>query len=452
MAIDWQQFGLRKNPFDTVPLVEGGDLPIDKAFVGRKSEREIIDDLFESEDRLCLIVAGNVGVGKTSLINFEKFVWKYSKSKLLFSSRREMEASEHQLNKENFLLEVIGSVIREIKLRAPELLKKPELNPTVTMIDITQSLAISGGVNILGFGGELGGSKETITPGKLPIASLEGHFANLVHFIKNNEIAGYRYSGLIVHMNNFDVVLNGEENSERRVQKFFNEIRDLIQLSDVYYIFIGPNDFYEKAIAPSQRVKSVFHELPLVIKPLSKTEIANALNERMQLFKSPDVVDLVKPYDDRLIYELYDLYDGDVRSIMRALREILNAYDNRLAKTLSVNEALLLLCREHWLMINKNANLKEAQIEVLQFIIQKNRPVTNKEIADALRKRESNVSSYYIKPLRDAGLIELKEQEGNSKYWGLTQKYTILARYNELQKNVDSIAKQRSQQMNLLES
>jgi len=122
-CINWQQFGLRKNPYDTLPLVEGGDISIDKAFVGRNAEKKILDDLFASNDRVCLTICGDVGVGKTSLANFHKFIWKYTKEKLLFSFRREIEANNDILNKKNFLVEIIGSFLREIRLLQPDLLK-----------------------------------------------------------------------------------------------------------------------------------------------------------------------------------------------------------------------------------------------------------------------------------------------------------------------------------------
>ena len=41
-SINWQQFGLRKNPYDTLPLIEGGDISIDKAFVGRDVEKNFL--------------------------------------------------------------------------------------------------------------------------------------------------------------------------------------------------------------------------------------------------------------------------------------------------------------------------------------------------------------------------------------------------------------------------
>ena len=113
----WQQFGLKKNPYDTLPLVEGGDLPIEEAFVSRQEEHNFIDRLLSAEDRLCFAVCGDVGVGKTSFVNFQKFIWKYKKEKLLFSTRREIEASARLLDKKNFIVEIIGAVLQEIKLK-----------------------------------------------------------------------------------------------------------------------------------------------------------------------------------------------------------------------------------------------------------------------------------------------------------------------------------------------
>ncbi len=70
--VNWQQFGLRSNPYDTLPLIEGGELQIDKAFVGRDTELKTLRDIFLSDSRGCLTILGDVGVGKTSLVNFHK--------------------------------------------------------------------------------------------------------------------------------------------------------------------------------------------------------------------------------------------------------------------------------------------------------------------------------------------------------------------------------------------
>lgn len=333
-----------------------------------------------------------------------------------------------------------------MKLLDTDLLKKPLLQKIQTVVEVSQSVALSGGASAYGFGLNASKSKDIMAPAELTVIALEGYFRDLVTFIKETKIASYTYSGLIVHVNNFDVVL---ESNEEDVKKFFNEVRDLLQTPDVYFIFIGPTNFYEKVLVPLQRVRGIFHGMPLMIKPMSKTDLHKALHERMELLKSEDVSNFVRPFEDRLISELYDLYDGDVRSILNGLVSIMREYSNRLAKTLTVKEGLLLLCRELWRKIEQTASPTDEQKQILQFIADQEKAVSNKEIADALGKQESNMSSYYLKPLRDAGIIELKDQVGNKKFWGISKRYSILSRFNELQEEVSSDSSKKTTQLTL---
>ena len=423
-TINWQQFGLRKNPYDTLPLIEGGDLPIGKAFVGREQEKRIVDSLLESNDRLCLTICGDVGVGKTSLANFQKFIWKYSKPKLLFSFRREIEAKFELLSKKNFLIEIVGSVIREIRLLQPDLLKEKLLMKLSQIVDISQTLAISGGGSAFGFGLEVGGERKIALPIQLSMTVLEECFNDLIGFIKNNEINGYKYSGLIVHVNNFDVVLKDEQ-SKRRVVAFFDEVRDILQTPDVYFIFLGPRNFFKEVIAASQRVKSIFYQTPLQLNALSKTEIVKAFEERMEFLKSEGVKAYIKPVEDEVVYRIYDLYDGDVRSIMSSVIDIMGQYSEMLAKPLTIDEAMLLLGRERWEKIENVMKLTTEQKEILKYLASKER-ISQKEVAHLFNKAQSNVSGYYFKPLRDKNIIEEKEKIDKTPYYGLTTDYIPL--------------------------
>ena len=47
--IAWGQFGLKKSPYDTLPLDESSELLITDAFVGRERERKHIDAILTSE-------------------------------------------------------------------------------------------------------------------------------------------------------------------------------------------------------------------------------------------------------------------------------------------------------------------------------------------------------------------------------------------------------------------
>jgi Cdc6-like AAA superfamily ATPase len=445
--INWQQFGLKKDPYDTQPLVEGGDLKIEDAFVGRDKERQFLNGLFESESRGCLAILGNVGVGKTSLANFHKFIWKYSKPKLFFSFRREIEACEELLNKKNFLIEIIASILREIRLLQPELLKEKLLDQLNKMVDFSQANAISGGFQAFGFGLEAGRESVTTQPMQMSIATLEQYFIDLIAFIKKTEIKGKKYSGLVVHVNNFDVVLEDPGQKKRAIQ-FFNEVRDLLQTSDVFFLFLGPKNFFRDIISSQQRVKSVFVQTPLQLSPLSKTEIVEALAERMKLLKSDDVSNFIKPIEDEVIFRLYDLYEGDVRSIMAAIRDILGQQADKLTQPLTVSEAMLLLGQERWNQIENANQFTGEQKSILKFLIDKGE-VAQKDVSKMLDKAQSNISGYYFKPLKDSGIIEEKRREGKTVFWGLTNDYAPLRWLFESQKKLHEEMDQKTEQMKL---
>ncbi len=446
--ISWQQFGLKKDPYDTLPLVEGGDLPIEQAFVGREADRIFVDNLLAAEDRLCLTVCGDTGVGKTSLINFQKFIWKYEKMKLLFSTRREIEASSRLLNKENFIIEIIGSVLQEIKLRDEHLLKSEPLQTMVRLVDITQTLELSFGASVLGYGGSLAGGRDVAYPMQVPISVLEQYFYSLIEFITQNEVGGYKYSGLLIQVNNFDVVMDTQDMSST-VIRFFNEIRDLLQISRVYFVFLGPKNFYKDIIATQKRVKSIFYQTPLQIKPLTKTEIVQAFDKRMQLLQSEGVSTFTKPVEDAVISQLYDLYAGDIRAIMGAVRDIIGQLDSS-GRPLKVDEAMILLGRFRWEEINNALSLTDGQIEMLNAIIESGNYLSQKQAALKFNKSESNVSGYYFKPLKENDIIEKKGAEGKEIFYGLTPKYTPLREFVASQKKLrEEVIRQQQEQMNL---
>lgn len=448
-SINWQQFGLKKNPYDTLPLVEGGDISIDKAFVGRNTEKKFLDDLFESNNRICLAICGDVGVGKTSLANFHKFIWKYTKEKLLFSFRREIEANNDILNKKNFLIEIIGSFLREIRLLQPDLLNDELLKKISQIVDFSQTLALSGGASAFGFGLDVGREKTITPPIQLSNTLLEESFVSLVSFIKSHEIKGLKYSGLIVHVNNFDIILSNKGGKEAAIN-FFSEIRDILQTNDVYFLFLGPKNLFKDIISAHQRVKSIFYQTPLLINPLSKTEIVRAFEERMQLLKSDDVASYIKPVEDEVIYKIYDLYNGDIRSIMASVIDVLGQYSEKLAKPLSVNEAMLLLGKERWEKIENFMKLTTEQKTILKYLASAEKWISQKEISEMFKKAQPNVSGYYFKPLTENNIIEEKERTKNTPYYGLTADYIPLKFLIKSQEEVNKSVNEKSGQLSFL--
>lgn len=438
MQVNWQQFGLRANPYDTLPLAEGGGLSLKDAFIGRESERNTLDALFGSENNVCLTVCGDTGVGKTSLANYQKLTWKQREESALFSCRREIEATDTLLDKRNFLLEIIGSVLREIELIDSRLLKDPLLSRLNQLVNFTQSLTISGSVSgeMYGFGAGVGFSrdKNSTLPEKLTMASLEQSFSYLLDFIKTKTIGDCRYVGLVVHVNNFDVILE-EKNGLEKVKHFFHEVRDFLQTRDVYFLFLGPENFYGSVIAAEQRVKSIFVRTPIMVKPLSKREVICAFEKRMELLKSEGVARSIKPIPDEVISQLYDLYEGDIRSIMTSMKAILEQCGDRLLQPLTKDESLVLLGRERWERIE--SSLTKEQKNILRFLVENNSDINTKKASDILKKPTSNISGYYFKPLKDRGILEEKRREKKMVYFGLTAEYEPLRWWMESQKKME---------------
>jgi hypothetical protein len=138
------------------------------------------------------------------------------------------------------------------------------------------------------------------------------------------------------------------------------------------------------------------------------------------------------------------MYHGDIRSIMFALTDIITQRVNQIPKTLTVDEALFLLGEDRWKKI-EGIRLASEQKQVLLYIAQSDALVTQKTIAKLLDKAQANISGYYFKPLKNLGIIEVKEIQGREKYYGLTQEYIPLKEYARAKKSVQKSVEDKQQ-------
>jgi hypothetical protein len=119
-----------------------------------------------------------------------------------------------------------------------------------------------------------------------------------------------------------------------------------------------------------------------------------------------------------------------------------------LARTLTIDEAMLLLGRERWEKIETAMKLTAEQKEILKFLASKE-SISQKEVALLFKKAQPNVSGYYFKPLRDNNIIEEKEKIDKTPYYGLTTDYIplkwLIRAENVIKKNIEI----KSQQLDL---
>lgn len=56
MKINWQEFGLKTNPYDTLPLIEGSALSLEEAFIGREKERTLTNTDIEHYQKIIVVL------------------------------------------------------------------------------------------------------------------------------------------------------------------------------------------------------------------------------------------------------------------------------------------------------------------------------------------------------------------------------------------------------------
>ncbi|HLD21823.1 MAG TPA: hypothetical protein VJB65_02890, partial [Patescibacteria group bacterium] len=279
-------------------------------------------------------------------------------------------------------------------------------------------------------------------PLHVSIATIEHYFYSLISFIRTHKIAKRRYNGLIVHINNLDILLS-HALTTKLVMHFLQEMRDILQTSHVYFFFLGPTTLFQ-FVYSEPRIHSAFCHSPLLLEPLTKKDIVHALNERMRLLQSDDVKQYIKPFEDRVIYSLYALYEGDLRSIMSALNDILSQCEGPIHNTLTSQNAMWLLGKERWSRIEHTIRFTKKRKEFLLYLIHQGGLVHYDQIIHQFQTTPANASAYYIQPFREVGILTMNEYS-NKKWITLTAEYSPLMLWAQ-SKSIEELFKKSQRQ------
>ena len=402
----WEIYGLRSNPFTVFPLsVYGGTLPIEKAFFGREDEiKRLMSYIMSGNSRS--IVCGEPGVGKTSFVNYVRsnamFQGKF------FTNFKEIDV-QPDWSKEEFLINSLVAIQTTIKLL--DLTSKlgdtaRKLEALLTLIDSNDrsfSISVAG----TGVGGS---STRTISQPQLTETYLAQLFSETV---KGILYAGYK--GLILHYNNLSVN-ESEGFSERKIEIFFNNIRDILLTEDTHFIFV--TDLNVPSVIESQpRVASTLSGAPILIDPLSKQKTAKVIHKRFEILADKKLA-FTPPVDDDAIGVLYDLYDGNIRYVLNSLSEALISVSAEEAPiTLSARKTVSLLRGIAQKRILDNLTNRERQVLMAMLSEPES---TNKGLTDKLGLQNQNVSTY-LKKLFNRGCIYLHHTRSTSKYYRVTE-------------------------------
>jgi Cdc6-like AAA superfamily ATPase len=417
----WELYGLRTNPFFTEPLlIFSGDVDLRLGFVGREEEIKRLKNVIYNNNRSRILIAGDVGVGKTTFVNYVRILASQDK---FFTTLKEI-AVQPEWNGVDFILNTLSAIYYTIKLRTDldnsiinrDLFRKLEL-----LVDIVENKDKNYSLNIGAIGGGLGTSTSVNVPSP-NIHSLLLFFEQIISEIKKSS-----YKGVILHYNNLDTL------ESEQIVNLFHSIRDFMQSNDVHFIFIG-NLIVPQIISQIKRVQSIMSDTPIIINNLSIKEVKQLLDIRIKQLASPFLTP-IKPYDDEIVSRLYNLYDGNLRYILNSLsilfQEIVR--DNPIViGNREMTRVLSETAKKRW--INK---LTELENNVL-FLILKEEEITNKNIAKILHKQKQNISKITNK-LLDLCAIRVRRIEGKEKFFAVEHSIKWFLLENEVTQPVKKV-------------
>jgi len=419
----WERFGFRDNPYDTRALSfsEGALLPIAKAFIGRgmeSSESRLMTNFLRNPGGGRVVVEGNVGVGKTTFVNYHRFLWEHEAQDRLLTPPSEVSVYS-TWTAHAFIMSALGSLVgRFLLLKGKKWVHSHPLLSEIaalTHVYIEQSLRWSGSVSVFGTG--LGGSRATERTTSIPDIAMPQliDYLEQLHALSREE----GFAGITLHFNNMELLMQTDVEA---LGHFFDEIRDVLQTPGYYFVFVAPSGFFQTVIAARERVRSIFFGQPIVVPPLSEEEVRAALQRRYELLAA-DSGHWVPPVGDELVAYLYRLFGGKIRFIMDAIQNIVSYVPEGLPGTISddmAQEILVALANERaaQLLTQTERDVLIAAAGLEEF--------TNALLTDLTEKRKQNIATYIEKFVR-LGLARRLRQEGSEVFYEVSADMRPLA-------------------------
>ena len=124
----WSKYGLRESPFITIPTRLLGILPIEKVFSGRENETTRLIKILNSSNTTRTLVLGDFGIGKTTFVNYIKWVLCLKeKSKSEFVTTPVEIKMQPNWDSSSFLLSTLTSIFNASVIFSISFLKSKKL-------------------------------------------------------------------------------------------------------------------------------------------------------------------------------------------------------------------------------------------------------------------------------------------------------------------------------------
>lgn len=373
--MQWETMGFKDEPFRTQPITAYSlDL-----YTGNKDKLEKCQFALHSNN-IVMVIEGSRGVGTTSFANFLRF--KAQEEKKYFTPTSEIRV-EPNWNADTLMAAIIANIISTLELQYPDETKsKKEFKEAKAIVQQVTEIYRSFGIAAFGLGASYGKSGGTSQPMIMPTQVLSQHLENL---IKLTYKLGFKH-GLLIQLNNLDI---GVVQNEQHLKTLLNIMRDYFQTTGTSWLLVGDTSLRQFIAQEVDRLDDIVaHETEIV--PLSKNDYLEMIERRVKYFRTNSKIKL--PVDKEALLYLFKITKGRLRFIFGLL--------NRLFNSLQVGT----LTDRITLEIAKPAVIQYSKDRIKRFKLSQNEElvlktiVTNdsiqvKEIAEALNKKQSYISS-----------------------------------------------------------
>lgn len=419
----WERYGFRGDPFETGPLPVnfGQGISVGTAYVergGPMNPGAVLTNFLRNPGGGRIAVEGEPGVGKTTFVNFHRYEWGTEAKPPLLSPVAEIEV-RHGWGEIDFLVNLLAALSARIRLEMKtDAIEKDSLLTKISAITGVHTEKDGGfGFNLSVLGSGFGVSKSgksNYVAGSMTAMDLRILLAELIAKAKRDLGCG----GIIFHLDNLELLKRRDETD---LLHFFDDIRDTLQLRDVYFIFVGYRGMFQDVIAPNPRVRSIFFDKPLYLKPLSLPQVHEIIQRRYDLLAAPGKT-IIKPVEDAVVDYLYQVFDAKLRPIMNAVTSLVSHMPESVAETLNLDDATGLLRAILWSEVE--AQLGAADQEVFRAAARLRR-FTPTALGREVGKYKQQIAKH-LNRLLELRYIHLAEKRGRSRYYEVDARFHVL--------------------------
>ena len=306
----WDDLGFEGNLYDTAPIPptpEGASL-----LVGRKKELRKVENRLTSSNQH-LLIEGDSGVGKTSLISIAAFklaqkFYEGTSDPAIIPVKSTFQLSPN-LDVRDFKRNVLYEVVRAFEENY-DVLKRRGFSVPEDVKRVSSWLSdpvFKGpefGVQLAGFGGNYGNSSEPNTS----LGFSDSGFENVVERWLENCFPSVENGGFVCVIDNMELL-----ETSKKARDLLESMRDTcLNIKGIRWVLCGARGIIGSVTA-SPRLEGRLHDL-LKVEPIADEAVPLLIEKRILSYRKNEAA--VAPVGAKGFGYLYDLFGNNLRSAL----------------------------------------------------------------------------------------------------------------------------------------